>query len=131
MPVTFWNTMSVDSLDRAKGFYEAIGFAVRPMPGGAGAVVCPDASSMICLFTHAAFQAMIPGEVCDANKAQEIIQSVSAPNREGVDLLIAKAVAAGGRALGKAKEEPYGYVGGFADPDGHAWSVLWLAHGGD
>lgn len=130
MPVTFWNTMAVENLDRAESFYEALGFAVRPMPGGAGAVVCPDPSSMVCLFTREVFREMIPGDVCDTSKAQELIQSVSAPDREGVDALIAKAVAAGGRALGQAKEQPYGYVGGFADPDGHVWSVLWLAHAG-
>lgn len=130
MPVTFWNTMSVENLARAQSFYEALGFAIRPMPGGAGVVVCPDPNSMVCLFTHAAFRAMIPGEVCDTSRTQEIVQSVSAPNREGVDALIARAVAAGGRALGEAREEPYGYVGGFADPDGHVWAVLWLAHGG-
>lgn len=127
MPVTFWNTMAVEDIERAKRFYAAIGFAVRPMPGGAGAVVCPDASSMICLFTPEAFRGMIPGELCDTRKAQEIIQSVSAASREGVDALLAKAASAGGRALGQAREEPYGYGGGFADPDGHVWSVLWLA----
>ncbi len=121
--------MSVEDLDRATAFYEAIGFTIRPMPGGAGVVVCPDPNSMICLFTHAVFRGMVPGEVCDMQKAQEVIQSVSAEDREGVDALIAKAVSAGGHAIGKAREEPYGYVGGFADPDGHIWSVLWLSHG--
>ncbi len=121
--------MSVEDLDRATAFYEAIGFTIRPMPGGAGVVVCPDPNSMVCLFTHAAFRDMIPGEVCEMQKAQEVIQSVSAEDREGVDALIAKAVSAGGRAIGEAREEPYGYVGGFADPDGHIWSVLWLSHG--
>jgi hypothetical protein len=130
MSAKFWNTMAVADLDRARRFYEALGFTIRPMPGGAGVVVCPDPSSMICLFPLEAFRDMVPGDVCDTTKAQEIIQSVSAPNREGVDALIAKAVGAGGRALGKAKEQPFGYAGGFADPDGHVWCVLWLTHGG-
>jgi uncharacterized protein len=130
MSVTFWNTMAVTDLDRARRFYEALGFTIQPMPGGAGVVVCPNPNSMICLFTPQAFGDMIPGEVCDPTRAQEIIQSLSAPDREGVDALIAKAVEAGGRALGKAKKQPFGYAGGFADPDGHVWSVLWLAQGG-
>ncbi|MCC6350481.1 MAG: hypothetical protein IT347_12910 [Candidatus Eisenbacteria bacterium] len=127
MAVTFWNTMAVGNLEVSSRFYEAIGFKIRPMPGGAGVVVCPDASSMVCLFPQATFRSMIPGEICDSKHAQEIIQSVTATRREDVDALIARAAAAGGGSLGNAREEPFGYVGGFADPDGHVWSVLWFS----
>lgn len=129
MSVTFWNTLAAADLDRSRRFYEALGFTTRPMPGGAGLVVSPDPNSMTCLFTPEAFAKMIPGKVCDPTQSQEIIQSVSVPTREDVDTLIAKAAKAGGRVLGSPQEQPFGYAGGFTDPDGHLWSVLWLAQG--
>jgi uncharacterized protein len=130
MPVTFWNTLAVRDLERARAFYSALGFTVFDMPGpAAGITVSPAPSALICLFTHEAFRAMIPGEVCDTSRSQEIIQSVSADSKDGVDELVAKAERAGGRVAEPPKDAPWGYGGGFVDPDGHVWSVLWLAPG--
>jgi uncharacterized protein len=125
--VNFWNTLAVEDLERARAFYSALGFTVEDMPHGAGGItVRPNGSALICLFPTQTFAGMVAGQVCDATKVQEIIQSLSVDSREAVDALVAKAEKAGGRVLGRPKEAPFGYGGGFADPDGHVWSVLWM-----
>lgn len=125
--VNYWSTLAVEDLDRARAFYTGIGFTVRNMPScDVGITVHPDDSAMICLFTREAFAGMVAGQVCDANRSQEVVQSVYAPSREDVDAMAAKAEKAGGRLVGEPEEAPWGYGCGFTDPDGHVWSVVWM-----
>lgn len=127
MPIkSFWNTLATQDPQRSRSFYSALGFEVGDVPGGAGITVKPNESSFICFFGPEAFAATIPGEPCDASRAQEVIQSIAVDSREEVDALIGKVQAAGGQLVGEAKEQPFGYAGGFRDPDGHAWAVLWM-----
>lgn len=49
---------------------------------------------------------------------------LTAPDRAGVDAVLAAAAAAGGAILSEAHEQPWGYCGVFADPDGHQWMAL-------
>ncbi len=46
--------------------------------------------------------------------------------REQVDALLAKAVAAGGTVTSPAVDKPWGYTGYFSDPDGHPWEVAFV-----
>jgi uncharacterized glyoxalase superfamily protein PhnB len=47
-------------------------------------------------------------------------------SREEVDAVMAEAAAAGARILKPAQDTFWGgYAGYFADPDGHAWEVVW------
>jgi uncharacterized protein len=123
----FWNTLATNDVETARAFYGALGFAIDDIPGGAGITVRPNASALICLFKRDAFRGMIPGAACDPAQSQEIIQSISTETREGVDEFATKVRRAGGRVIGEPKDEPWGYGFGFADPDGHVWSVLWLS----
>ncbi|MFW6066934.1 MAG: VOC family protein [Myxococcota bacterium] len=127
--VTFWNTLAVQDLERARAFYTALGFTVQDTPIPGGITVQPNGSVLLCLFVPQAFGGMIPGEICDAHRSQEVVQSISVDTKEAVDALAAKAKEAGGRPIGEPKEQPYGYGCGFADPDGHVWAVLWFASG--
>ena len=128
MSATFWTTLAAQDLERTRAFYAALGFRVRDMPGRAGITVEPNAGGMACFFGPEAFRTMIAGEPCDAARAQEVVQSISVESREALEELAAKVEKAGGRLVGgAAKEMPWGRVFGFADPDGHVWSVLWFA----
>ena len=46
------------------------------------------------------------------------------PAREDVAAVIERARAAGGRVVTEAADQPWGYAGVFADPDGHLWMVM-------
>lgn len=125
--ILFWNTLGSSDLDKTRAFYAALGFTVRDMPPGAGGLtVTPAEGALVCFFPQSAFAGMIAGDPCDSAVAQELVQSVAVDVREHVDELCARAIAAGGRQIGAPAEKPYGYAGGFADPDGHVWAVLWM-----
>lgn len=125
--ILFWNTLACSDLERTRAFYSALGFTVRDMPPGAGGLtVSPAEGALVCFFPRAVFASMVTGEVCDSARAQELVQSLQLESREQVDALCAKARAAGGTPRGEPSAKPYGYGGGFADPDGHLWAVLWM-----
>lgn len=131
MNVKFWNTLATHDLERARAFYTGIGFTVRDMPMPGGITVVPTEGAMVCLFLPDAFKGMIAGEICDTARAQEVVQSISVATKEELEALAAKVEKAGGRVVGgEPKPMPWGHVVGFADPDGHVWSVLWFSHGG-
>jgi uncharacterized protein len=53
----------------------------------------------------------------------ECVLSVGAETEAAVDELIKRAVAAGGEIVTDPGQQPWGYAGTFADPDGHLWMV--------
>lgn len=122
--LSYWLTFGSHDLERSRAFYSALGFETGDMPGGAGYTFKPDGRTMVCVFPSAAFAPMVAGEVVDSSRSQEVVQSVQVESREAIDALVEKALAAGGRAVGEVKAQPYGFAGGFTDPDGHVWAVL-------
>jgi uncharacterized glyoxalase superfamily protein PhnB len=49
--------------------------------------------------------------------------SVDAETEAGVDELVERAHQAGGEVVTQPGQQPWGYAGAFADPDGHVWMV--------
>jgi len=78
------------------------------------------------LLTHAKFKEFAPQAIADATKCTEVLVALSCENREKVDELVAKAVAAGGRAYSKPKDYGFMYGHGFQDLDGHVWEVFYM-----
>jgi predicted lactoylglutathione lyase len=53
----------------------------------------------------------------------ECVLTVATSTDEGVQQLIHVARAAGATTITEAGQQPWGYAGAFADPDGHIWMV--------
>lgn len=53
----------------------------------------------------------------------ECVLVLSAQTEAGVDELIERARAAGAEIVTDPGQQPWGYAGAFADPDGHVWMV--------
>jgi predicted lactoylglutathione lyase len=49
---------------------------------------------------------------------------ITLPNRSAVDGFVAAARRAGAEIRSEPQQQPWGYCGVFADPDGHQWIVL-------
>jgi hypothetical protein len=54
----------------------------------------------------------------------ECILSVAAETDAGVDDVVERARQAGAAIVTEPGQQPWGYSGAFADPDGHVWMVL-------
>jgi predicted lactoylglutathione lyase len=64
------------------------------------------------------------GEHDVARRGQsECAFSLEAENDAGVDELVNRALRAGAEIVTETGQQPWGYAGAFADPDGHVWMV--------
>lgn len=53
----------------------------------------------------------------------ECVLNVRAESARGVDDLVERAQHAGADVVSRPAQQPWGYAGAFADPDGHVWMV--------
>ena len=78
------------------------------------------------LLTEAKFKSFTPKPVCDATKSTEVLLALSCENRQQVDDMVSKAVAAGGSTYNKPQDHGFMYAHGFQDLDGHIWELIFM-----
>ncbi|MBI2140324.1 glyoxalase/bleomycin resistance/extradiol dioxygenase family protein [Candidatus Woesearchaeota archaeon] len=72
------------------------------------------------------FGGFTPKEICDAQKATEVLNALSFGSREKVDEITMKAIQAGGREPREPQEHGYMYARSIEDLDGHIWEVFFM-----
>ena len=114
-------TLGVKDLDRARAFYEDLGWEDRGDPGDD--VVFFQAGGMILALWDRARLAE-DSTVQDNGGWGGVTLAYNARSRKEVDAVIEEARAAGA-AIGREPAETFwgGYSGIFIDPDGHPWEV--------
>jgi len=120
--------LPVADLERATAFYQAIGAEKNEQFCDATAS-CMVFSETIhaMLLTHEKFSQFTPKKIADAKATSEVLICISADSRKGVDDMVGKAGAAGGR-IDPGPKQDHGFMYGrsFEDPDGHIWEVMWM-----
>jgi uncharacterized protein len=127
MPSMFVN-VPVTDLERAKAFYEAIGFTINPLftdHNAACVVVEPDHSYFMIL-TREFFQTMTELPIGDPAKSPTAGTAIFVESRDEVDARVAAGVAAGGKRLGEPQDFGFMYQQGLADPDGNVVDFGWM-----
>jgi uncharacterized protein len=116
-------TLGVADLDRARRFYEALGW--RRGNRDEGVVFFQIPGAVFALWSRAALAA--DARVTDTGASfGGIVLAYNARSKAEVDAVLAEAFAAGATILKPAEEVFWGgYSGYFADPDGHVWEVAW------
>jgi uncharacterized protein len=117
--------LPVKDLERAKRFYNALGFETNPEfsdDTATNAIISEHIAVM--LLTEERFKDFINGEIADATNTTEVLNALSADSREAVDELADKALAAGAQPWKDPMEEGPMYGRSFQDPDGHVWEVF-------
>jgi len=123
--------LPVRDLDKSKAFFEALGYGFNPQftnENGACMVIA-EGSIYAMLLTHDFFKTFIDKPVAQAQEATGVLVCLSCESREEVDGLVAKAIAAGGRAPRAPQDHGFMYGHGFEDPDGHVWELVWMVPG--
>lgn len=113
----------------SRAFYTALGFEVNEQFSD-DQVACVVVSPTICvmLLEHARFREFIDTDIADPWVTTQVLNALSATSRAEVDELVARAVAAGGKARSVMEQGPmYGHS--FADPDGHVWELIHMDMG--
>ena len=129
MPKMIFVNLPVADVEKSTAFYEAIGFtkdARFSRPGAAAAMVWSD-TIVFMILSHAHFAEFSSKRFVDANSEVETLLCLSIERREGVDAIVEKAVAAGGKAdPGPKIDHGFMYGRSFQDLDGHVLEPMWM-----
>jgi len=119
-------TLGVSDLDRAKRFYEALGWKTGAAPSD-DVVFFETGGSIVALWDRATLAE--DSVMTDTGGWGGITLAHNVRSPEEVDAVLAEAEQAGA-TIGRAGAKTFwgGYSGVFLDPDGHAWEVAHNPH---
>jgi predicted lactoylglutathione lyase len=130
MSTSIFVNLAVKDLQRSTAFYEALGYPRDEQFSNENAVcIVINDQIYVMLLVERFFSTFTDKEIVDANTATEAILALSADSKHSVDVLLEKAMAAGGRPVKKTQDHGFMYSGSFQDPDGHQWEVFWMDTG--
>lgn len=119
--------LPVKDVARTRAFFTALGFSFNPQFSDDKALCMVIADGIYAmLLSEPFFQGFTKKPVADATKSTEVLVALSCESVVEVDAMVAKALAAGGRALVERKDHGFMVQHGFEDLDGHQWEVFWM-----
>lgn len=117
--------LPVKNLQRTKEFFLSLGFTFKPQfSNEQGACMVVSDTIYVILLTESFFQTFTSKPIADASKVTEVLVCLSCESRAKVDELVAKAVAAGGKASSEPQDHGFMYSHCFEDLDGHIWELV-------
>lgn len=119
--------LPIKDMVRSQAFFRSLGFDFNPQftnDQGACMVIADNIFAM--LLVEPFFQGFTKKKIVDAHQGTEVLVCLSCESRERVDELVAKALAAGGRAPMDKQDHGFMYGHGFEDLDGHQWELVWM-----
>lgn len=128
MPRQIFVNLPVKDLERSKAFFAALGFTFNPdfTDEKAASMVVSD-GIYVMLLTQDFFKTFTKKPVADATKSTEVLVCLSCDSRAEVDELVARALAAGGKAPSAPQDHGFMYQHGFDDLDGHGWELVHMS----
>ena len=131
MNIELYVNLPVKDLKRSNTFFESLGFQLNPQFSNdqASCVVLGE-NIFAMLLVESFFKTFTDKSLCDATKATEVLVCLSCDSRARVDDLVAKAIAAGGRAPRALQDQSFMYGHGFEDLDGHIWELIYMQPAG-
>jgi len=126
----FWINLPVKDIKKSKDFFTKLGFSFNTQHGNTDhslSLVVGQKNVVIMLFDEPTFKNFAKTKIADTKQSSEVLLSIDAENKEGVDEMAKKAIEAGGKSDHKPKEMQgwmYGCI--FSDLDGHRWNVLYM-----
>lgn len=125
MATSIFVNLPVKELKKSINFFTRLGFTFNPQFTDDTATCMIVAENIfVMLLTHPKFAGFTPKPIVDATKGTEVLVCLSRENRDAVDDMVAKAVAAGGSTYNEPQDHGFMYAHGFQDPDGHIWELV-------
>lgn len=119
--------LPVKDLNKSIAFFTQLGFTFNPQFTDETATCMIVAENIfVMLLTEAKFKVFTPKDICDATKYTEVLVCLTIENREQVDEMVRKAVAAGGTTYNQAQDYGFMYGHGFQDLEGHIWELIYM-----
>src|SRR5690349_5419050 len=127
MATKIFVNLPVKDLNRSVEFFTKLGYAFNQQFTNENATCMIISDDIyVMLLVEKFFKTFISKDIADASKSTESIICLSAENREAVDDLINKAVAAGAKTPRDKQDHGFMYQHGYEDLDGHLWEVMWM-----
>ena len=119
-------TLGVSDLERARSFYEGLGWKTNAEPG-ADVVFFQAGGLVLSLWSRASLAE--DSAVADPGGWGGVTLAYNTPSEAEVDAVVVEAERAGG-TIARAPGPTFwgGYSGVFLDPDGHPWEVAHNPH---
>lgn len=122
--------LPVKDLARSRAFFSSLGFDFNPQfSNDQGACMIIGENIFAMLLSEPFFQGFTSKPIANARETTEVLTCLSCESREEVDALVAKALAAGGRAPNPKQDHGFMYGHGFEDLDGHVWELSYMDMG--
>ena len=119
--------LGVNDLQRSRAFFESLGMRIDPkFTNDQAACVVLGENIYAMLLVKDFFKTFTSKPLSDATKQTEVLVCLSCENRSEVDALVAKALAAGGKAPRVPQDQGWMYGHGFEDLDGHIWELMFM-----
>ncbi|QEO10007.1 VOC family protein [Protaetiibacter larvae] len=120
--------LPVTDLERAKSFYEAVGFRINPQftDHNAACVVVEDDHSYFMILVREFFQTFTDLPIGDPKVAPSVSTAIFLDSREAVDAAVAAGVTAGGEEPRPAADYGFMYQRQLTDPDGNVLEFGWM-----
>jgi predicted lactoylglutathione lyase len=121
--------LAVKDLNKSKAFFSALGYSFNPQftDENAACLVISENSIYAMLLVEDFFKTFTSKPIVNAHDATEVLTCLSCKSREEVDDLVAKALAAGGKAPRAPQDHGFMYAHGFEDLDGHIWELAYMS----
>jgi len=122
--------LPVKDLARSRAFFSSLGFEFNAQfSNDQGACMIIGENIFAMLLSEPFFQGFTSKPIANARETTEVLTCLSCESREEVDALVAKALAAGGRAPNPKQDHGFMYGHGFEDLDGHVWELSYMDMG--
>ncbi len=120
--------LPVKDLNKSKAFFSALGYTFNPQftDENAACMIIAEDSIYAMLLMENFFKTFTGKTIANAHEVTEVLTCLSCESREEVDGLVAKAVAAGGKAPRVPQDHGFMYAHGFEDLDGHIWELAYM-----
>ncbi len=120
-----WANLAVSDLDRTTKFYTALGFKPNGSSKELTSFLVGESNFIIHFFLKDILQSNVQGEITDQKQGNEVVFTLSADNKEEVNLWAQEVKKAGGNMISEPEAFGPGYYGFiFTDPDGHKFNVF-------
>ena len=127
MATQIFVNLPVKDLDQTKTFFSALGYTFKTQftnDNAACMIISENIYAMLLLEPF--FKGFIDKDIVDATKSTEVLIALSTDSRAEVDVLVNKALAAGGTETRPAMDHGFMYQRSYNDLDGHIWEIFWM-----
>lgn len=124
-----WISLPVKNLNRAKDFFNHLGFTFHPRhfaDDTMAGLMLGQKGFMVMLVARDTFETFTRFKTSDTSTGTEVLLSFDAETKAEVDTLYNLVIEAGGTIFAEREDQGWMYGFGFTDPDNHRWNVLWM-----